>query len=175
MNEPPFKKPVAKRTIKKTGSTFTPSIKDALSDKLKEEKEEYAAAKLNDSSGQQLNEPFTKDQFEVKWHEYLRRLNDRPALKAALSKIPEIVNEHQLKLEISNSMQNEEISKIKPDMIPFLRKELKNDNIELITDIVNKEGTDKRAYSEREKFQEMIKKNPNISLLAQKFGLSLDE
>ncbi len=111
----------------------------------------------------------------MKWKEYLERLNDRPGLKATLSKTPEIINQHQLKLAINNSMQNDEISKIKPDMVSFLRKELRNTNIELITEIIAEEGTVRKVYSEREKFQEMIKKNPNVSLLAQKFGLSLDE
>ncbi len=146
-----------------------------MNGKLKEGKEEDAKEKLKYYSGEQLSESFTKEQFEVKWREYLERLSDRPALKATLAKIPEIVNGHQLMLPISNSMQDEEIGKIKPDMVSFLRKELRNTNIELITEIVAEEGTAKKAYSEREKFQEMIKKNPNFSLLAQKFGLSLDE
>ncbi len=142
---------------------------------MKEKKEEDAKEKLKYYTGEQLNEPFTKEQFEEKWKAYLERLDDRPALKADLSKTPEIIKGNQLKLLISSAVQNEEITKIKPDLVSWLRKELKNTAIELITEIEANGDKDHRPYTESEKLQEMIKKNPNLKLLEQKFGLSLDE
>ena len=168
-------KKIVKRVIKRAGSGFTPSIKDAIAGRLKADKEEDAKEKMKLYTGVQMNEPFTKEQFEVKWREYLERLNDRPSIKVALGKIPTIENGHLLKLNISNYVQDEEINKIKPDMIAWLRKVLKNTNIELITTIEVSSDANYRPYTETEKLNEMFKKNPNLKLLAEKLGLSLNE
>lgn len=171
--EVPAKVPV-KRMIKKRGSSYTPSIKDAISGKLAEKGEEDAQEKLKYYAGEQLTETFTQEQFTEKWAEYLERLDDRPNLKATLSKTPQIFDKHKLKLPIDNSVQLEEINKIKPDLVSWLRKELRNTSIELITDIVVQES-EYKPYSETEKLAEMVRKNPNLGLLKQRFNLDFGE
>jgi len=165
-----------KRLIRKHGSGYTPSIKDAISGKYAAETHSGGDAKekLRFYAGEEMHQPFTKEEFEVKWFEYLDHLQDRPNLKATLSRVPEITGGFKLKLKIENSVQNEEIGKIKPDLVSWLRKELKNTNIELITEIVATE-LEVKPYSETEKLAEMMKKNPNISLLRQKFNLDFGE
>ncbi|WP_423127468.1 hypothetical protein [Gaoshiqia sp. Z1-71] len=133
-----------------------------------------AKEKIKYYTGEQLNEPFTREQFEQKWAEYLTRLDERPNLKATLSRIPEIFEKSKLLLKIENSVQDSEISKIKPDLVSWLRKELRNTHIELMTEIVLQESEIK-PYSETEKLAEMIKKNPNVSLLKQTFNLDFGE
>lgn len=160
--------------IKKRGSGYTPSIKDALSGNLEGKVVEDAQEKMKYYTGEQLSEPFTKEQFEEKWTEYLVRIENRPNLKTTLSRTPEIFDQHKLKLMIDNSVQMEEISKIKPDLVSWLRRELKNTNIELITDIAVQESIYK-AYTETEKLAEMVKKNPTLALLKQKFNLDFGE
>lgn len=164
-----------KRMIKRTGSGYTPSIKDAISGKLTDDTQvEDAKEKMKYYAGETLHEPFTKEQFEAKWAEYLRRLDERPNLKATLSRTPEIFEGHKLRLKIENSVQDGEISKIKPDLVSWLRKELRNTDIELITEIIVSE-VEVKPYSETEKLIEMIKKNPNVNLLKQTFNLDFGE
>ncbi|TDN97191.1 hypothetical protein [Sunxiuqinia elliptica] len=163
-----------KRVIKRRGSGFTPSIKDALSGKIDGDKEGDAKEKLKYFVGEQLKESFTKEQFEAKWGEYLLRLSDRPNLKATLSRTPELLENFKLRLKIDNSVQAEEINKIKPDLVSWLRKELRNTSIELITDIVVQE-VEYKPYSETEKLNEMVKKNPNLALMKQRFNLDFGE
>jgi mitochondrial fission protein ELM1 len=55
-----------------------------------------------------------------------------------------------------------------------LRKELRNTGIELITDIVVQES-EYKPYSETEKLAEMVRKNPNLALLKQRFNLDFGE
>ncbi|WP_159518195.1 hypothetical protein [Sunxiuqinia indica] len=163
-----------KRVIKKRGSGYTPSIRDAMSGKLGDKDEEDAQEKLKYYAGEQLTEAFTQEQFEAKWKEYLTRLDDRPNLKATLSRIPKVIDQHKLDLKIDNSVQLEEINKIKPDLVSWLRKELRNTSIELITDIVAQE-VEYKPYSETEKLNEMMKRNPNLALLKQRFNLDFGE
>ena len=118
--------------------------------------------------------PFTQSQFEVKWNEYMERFHDRPNLKVTLSRIPEL-NGSKLILKIENVVQNEEIAKIKPDLVGWLRKELKNNTIELITEIIAPQEGEQKPYSESERLAEMIKKNPEIGNLKKAFNLDIDE
>lgn len=163
-----------KRMIKKRGSGYTPSIKDALSGKLAEKGEEDAQEKMKYYAGEQLTETFTQEQFAEKWAEYLQRLDDRPNLKATLARTPQLADNFKLNLSIDNSVQMEEISKIKPDLVSWLRKELRNTSIELIADIVVQES-EYKPYSETEKLAEMVKKNPNLAMLKQRFNLDFGE
>jgi len=166
----------SRRLIKRKGSGFTPSIKDALAGKFQEEKqEENAIDKMKYYSGEQLNEPFTAEAFTQKWKEYLERMNDRPVLKASMSRTPEIFESCKLKLQIDSAIVDAEISKIKPDLVSWLRKELRNTGIELITEITELEDTRTRPYSETEKFAEMLRKNPKINLLKQTFNLDFSD
>lgn len=121
-----------------------------------------------------MNDPFTLEQFKSKWDEYLERLSDRPILKVTLSRTPEIIDGSKLKLNVDNNLLDEEISKIKPDLVSWLRKELKNTNIELITEVILQENQSK-PYSEKEILAEMVKKNPTINQLKQIFKLDLGE
>lgn len=162
--------------IRKTGSGFTPSIKDALSGKFGEEKhEEDAKEKMKYYSGEQLHEPFTQEMFAAKWSEYLERLNDRPNLKATLARTPEVFDSCKLKLRIDNDIQDTEIGKLKPDLVSWLRRELRNTDIELITEVVEMELNAQRPQTETERFAEMMRKNPNIALLKQTFNLDFGE
>lgn len=167
---------MTKRVLKKTGSGFTPSIKDAMSGKFGEEKQqEDAKEKLKYYAGEELSEPFSQEQFAAKWTEYMERLNDRPNLKATMGRMPQVFDSCKLKMQIENNIQEIEIGKIKPDLVSWLRKELRNTGIELITEIVETELTSQRPQTETERFAEMVRKNPHIALLKQTFNLDFGE
>jgi hypothetical protein len=73
-------------------------------------------------------------------------------------------------LAIENTLQEDSISIIKPELLTWLRIELKNSLIQLNTVFVeNSKG--RVIYSDSEKFDELLKKNQNLGLLRQKFNL----
>ena len=115
-------------------------------------------------------EPFTKEQLEEKWKEFLPRLNDRPSLKATLSILPTIQEDWTLLLEVDNRIQDELLVNIKPELVSYLRKELHNSKINLKT-VVSDIKREKVIYSDIEKYQEMAKKNPNLALLKRTLNL----
>jgi len=116
------------------------------------------------------SEPFTTEDLKVKWEQFLTRLEDRPNLKSTLSTIPEIKENYQLLLEIENTIQENLIGGIRPELVSWLRKELHNSKIQLITNISEK-VKGRLIYTDSEKFEEMVKKNPELTLLRQKFKL----
>lgn len=121
-----------------------------------------------------LEEAFSKEQFEVKWKEFISRYEDRPNLFTALSNIPELDDNYKLLLNIGSATIDEEIKIIKPDLVAWLRKELKNSRIELITK-VDVQKIKKVIYSDSEKLQVMINKNPQLNVFRQKFNLDFNE
>lgn len=97
-------------------------------------------------------------------------MDDRPNLKSTLTQVPELKDNFELYLEIDNSIQNNIITSIKPRLVSFLRKELKNSKIEL-TVKVTENIKNKIIYTDNDKFEEMAKKNPSLKILKQKFNL----
>lgn len=150
-----------------------PSIKDALQGKF-EEKQISAIEQHQIFNQADETEPFTSEYLKQKWEQYLTRLEERPNLKSTLSNVPEIQDDYKLLLEIENTIQDNLITSIKPELVSFLRKELKNSKIQLVTKITDK-VKGRIIYTDSEKFEEMIKKNPKLALLKQKFKLDFGQ
>jgi hypothetical protein len=144
-------------------------IKDALSGKLNENtltpKEQHETYTFKGE-----NRIFTPEELEEKWNQYLMKLNDQPNLQSTLSKVPEVGENFCLILEVDNTVQETMINNIRPELVAWLRKELKNSNIELKIRISeNIKG--KIIYSDTEKYTEMVSKNPMLEVLKNKFNL----
>ena len=119
-------------------------------------------------------EPFTKEELEVKWKVFLTRLDDRPNLQSTLASVPELKEDSKLLLEIDNTIQEELIDSMKPELVSFLRKELKNSKIELAIKVSDK-IKNRIIYTDLDKFDELAKKNPHIKTLKQKFNLDFGQ
>jgi len=169
----PIEKPSAIKTIRRVGSSFTPSIKDALAGKVTEKTiiEELAQVAYNEY--EDFLEPFTSEQLAAKWSEYLDLIADRPNLVSTLAAVPELMEGNKLLLRVGSSAQEEEVRKIKPELMSFLRKELQNSEIELTTSI-EKVESERTHLSDQEKMQILIQKNPELIELAQKFNLGFN-
>jgi len=169
----PIEKPSAIKTIRRVGSSFTPSIKDALAGKVVEKSiiDEIAKAAYNEY--EDFSEPFTAEQLSTKWNEYLDFIADRPNLVSTLANVPEILEDNKLLLKIGNSAQEEDVRQIKPELMNFLRKELRNSGIELTTSI-EKIESERTHLTDQEKLQILIQKNPELIELAQKFNLGFN-
>lgn len=166
-----IEKPSATKVIRRLGSAFTPSIKDALSGKIQDIKASEDTQKTIFSHYEENEfEPFTPEQMEAKWKEYIDKCNDRPSLCAALASVPEIINGNKLILKIGNSVQEEDIRLEKPELVSWLRRELRNAGIELVTKL-EKVESERMIFSDSEKLQMMLQKNPELFNLKQKFNL----
>ncbi|MBL7972251.1 MAG: hypothetical protein JNL03_12115 [Prolixibacteraceae bacterium] len=164
------------KVMRRVGSLFSPSIKDALAGNIAEKKVE-AEEKTEEAAYNEyenFSEPFTPEQLMEKWTEYLDQLSDRPNLRSALSNPPEITDGNKLLLRIGNSVQEEDVRLGKQELISWLRKELRNSGIELNTKIERVE-TERTHYNDSEKLQIMMQKNPELFELKQKFNLDFKD
>ena len=166
--EKEFSKPISRRpdTLK------TPSIKDALAGKLGEDKLTAKQQHEVFHGVTEVNE-FSAEALELKWKEFVAKLNDRPNLQSTLSRIPVIEEDYRLVLYIDNTVQEDLISTIKPELISWLRTGLKNSKIEMVT-VINEQVKERLIYTDSEKYLEMLKKNPQLDILKQRFKLDFE-
>ncbi len=119
-------------------------------------------------------EDFSPDELRTKWEDFVKRLDDRPNLQSTLAYVPELKEGFQLYLEIENRVQEDLINNIKTELVSWLRKELKNSKINLTT-VVTEKAKGRIIYTDSEKFEELLKKNPSLALLKQKLNLDFGQ
>jgi len=163
-------KKIARRTLHNIN---TPSIKNALEGKF-EENQLSAKEQHQIYSKVDEKEEFTIDDLKLKWDTFLKRLDDRPNLQSTLSELPTLKENFQLVLEIENTIQEDLISSIKPELVSWLRVELKNSMIQLST-VITEKVKGRLIYSDAEKYDELLKKNSSLALLRQKFNLDFGQ
>lgn len=165
-DEPQEVRKISRQNLK---GLSTPSIKDALQGKFQEE--QLSSKQLHQIfSKEDEKEEFTVEQLKVKWDAFVAKLGDRPNLQSTLSNVPVLKDNFQLELVIENSLQEDLISNIKPELLTWLRLELKNSLIQLNT-VFAENSKGRVIYTDAEKFDELMKKNASLALLRQKFNL----
>jgi DNA polymerase-3 subunit gamma/tau len=156
------------------------SLKDALkSDAKPEKKQDTEKQDLNrvqepsiPANTTQQTSDFTQEQLEVAWLAFTETLKIKnPRLFSTLAAQPPVLKENFIiELSLSNQLQIDEILKIKFELVNFLRNELLNNKIELSTNLSETQQS-QRFYTDKEKFDHMAQKNPNLLKFKQQFGL----
>ncbi len=121
------------------------------------------------------DDTFTQKQLMQAWKEYSTRIREagRESFYSTLTlSDPEILENHQVKLKIKNSAQELELNREKGDMLEFLREKLNNFFIEISFEI---EQSDQPTalYTNSQKFEAMVKKNPNLGKLSGNLNLDI--
>lgn len=163
-------KKIPKRNL---NNISTPSIKDALEGRF-DNKQLSAKEQHQIYSKDDEKDEFTAEQLRLKWDAFVARLDDRPNLQSTLSNIPEWKENYQLVLEIENTVQEDLISSIKPELVSWLRVELKNSKIQLTT-LITEKVKGRIIYTDAEKYDALVKENPSLALLRKKFNLDFGQ
>ncbi len=83
------------------------------------------------------------------------------------------VNETQITLKLTNLIQQDILEDFKSELLQHLRDSLDNDQITLDVDILKGDET-KMIYTNKEKFNHLAEKNPNLKILQERLGLDPD-
>ena len=141
--------------------------------KFKKENEKIQLEKQQSSEKKNLKEIFTKKDLIDVWNSYLQdKLKNGDKNIASILKInnPSIENKNLINFSVLNDSNKIELEEEKTNLLLFLRKHLKNDEINLkIT--VNKLGIKKTEYSDKEKYKILLKKNSQLDILRTTFDL----
>lgn len=79
-------------------------------------------------------------------------------------------------IQLHNHFQETLLDEIRLDLLTFLRERLGNDSIQLAAEIkeINEEDKSHLYMNDKERLNIMIKKNPLVKELKDKFGLDTD-
>ena len=170
-------KPIAKPKVvlkKKSTELGTPSIAQALSGNFKEEeKEQVVTPEAYAKEVRGSDEPFNQDQLNSIWPAFAERYTEQVHLYNTLSNKPELMDNYLVKIAVENSVQQDQIRQLKPEIIGYLRRNLKNSKIDVRVDLI-KAKNDNKLLTDEQKMQAMIKKNPALLLMKNKFNLDFN-
>lgn len=160
-----------------TGNTI--SIKDAMKGTLTSQVEEIQEEESMTGDDDALivhedTEDFTEKDLTDQWKKFANQIKDkRPRLyNTLLTNKPVINSQTNISFEISNNLQQEALNKIKPELLNHLRLTL-NSNLQLELS-VNETLQESRLYLPEDKYEHMLKKNPNLAVFRQKFNLDFE-
>ena len=119
-------------------------------------------------------EDFTEKQLIDCWKAFINIIQDegKHNLASILSIDTPKLNGTNIHLEFPNSTNKVELERQQYDLLSFIRKSLNNFDINLsIT--VNEEKEKQYAYTAKEKYNKLKKKNPHIESLKKTFDLDI--
>ncbi len=152
-----------------------PSIKDALNGVSRTGKEEGKDA--GRTIRQVLSSAFTQADLLEKWTEYADHIKeDKPRMSSSLKHhLPSLGDALQIEVIFSNSSQIEEFNRdIKHDLVSYLEDTLQNTQFRIIPVVQEVEGNENLLYTSEEKYDHMIKKNPILGKLKERFNLDFE-
>ena len=119
-------------------------------------------------------EDFTQQQMITHWNAYTEIVKGQGKYNF-LSHLT--MNEPKLKdgmihLEFPNQTIKLEVERDKFELLTYMRKELKNHNVDLVID-VNELQVKRYAYTDKEKYEKLVEKNPNLEALRNAFELDI--
>lgn len=120
---------------------------------------------------------FSNQELMDVWKGYVRKTKDEGksnfAATLEMSK-PTLIDDCKIQLQIANKSQEVVIEKEKIDLHEFLRNKLQHDNIEVVTKIQEKNDEERIPYTNKDKYEQMTKENPNLKKLKKELGLDFD-
>jgi len=152
-----------------------PSIKDALNGVHKRKEEGNGIG--NSGEAAVLSAPFNQEDLLRHWDAYTESIkNEKPRMASSLKHhLPQLGDALQIELVLSNSAQLEEFQRdIKPELLLYLEKSLKNNQFKIIPVIAEVEEQQNTLYTSEEKFDHMLKKNPELGKLKERFNLDFE-
>jgi len=152
-----------------------PSIKDALNGVHKKKEEENGIG--NSGEVAVLSAPFNQEDLLRHWDAYTESIkNEKPRMANSLKHhLPRLGDALQIELVLSNSAQLEEFqSDIKPELLVYLEKALQNNQFKILPVIAETEEQQNTLYTSEEKFDHMVKKNPELGKLKERFNLDFE-
>lgn len=120
--------------------------------------------------------PFSQSDLEQVWGPMVDKVStDSPNLYHSLTTRPPLLHDdYKIVVSVDNKIQYNEIFLKLPEIMPVLRHELKNWGIQIEIVIAERPPEIRRPYSDQEKLEALIEKNPAIKNLKDQLNLDID-
>jgi DNA polymerase-3 subunit gamma/tau len=152
------------------GSSLIPNLNDIGAAAAKAEKEEPDYISGDSEDG------FDNDTLLKFWHQYAEQIKATGKINLftlMTSNAPALLPDHQISLIIENKTQENLLAIEKIDLLNFLRVQLRNFKVDIITKQAE-QSDKKRLYTSNEKYQHMVEINPKLEELRRRFNLDIN-
>lgn len=177
----------ASRTIRNPGI----SIKDSLRKPIEPAQAAEKGGKLKESEDTEPAVSSEKENMDgtaaltvgpeavkTAWKEYARSLEkSKPRIFSTLSSNQPVVGEDGLvRVYLNSEAQRDNFNKnIKSDLLRFIKSHTGISRVEIIAEVSDSEDNGKKIYTEQDKLDFLIKKNPELGMLKSRFNLDFDD
>jgi hypothetical protein len=135
--------------------------------------ENQSPGSVTESSQEEYgNQAINLELLRSKWLEFANKQSHFLA-QTLRSVIPHIKNEMEVCISLANGFQKEKVDGVYQDLIPYLRKALNNNQFKLNIELSENVKVMK-AFTPKEKIEELMKENPALATLIEKFGLEIE-
>jgi DNA polymerase-3 subunit gamma/tau len=178
-NKSPQKSGELKSTTPKIPKQFSSgySIREALDGGEKPADENDIPLVAPDDEIEIITDYFTDEELEATWNEFAEKIRtDKPRMYNTLKgHLPVRKEDQSIEIVLDNTIQQEEFQEdIRQDLLFYLKEKLNNELITLTSSVKIEAGKKARLYTAQEKFDYLLKKNPDLGKLKQEFNLDLD-
>lgn len=171
-NSPVTKAPVILK--KKKEDLGTPSISQALSGKFENEvAEKLIIPEYYARETRVADRNFTEDELLQVWPEFAEKFVNQVHLYNTLSVKPVLHDQFKIKINVENSVQQDQIRMLKPEIIGFLCRKLGNSKIDVTIEMVQTTHEGKMLTDEQ-RMQAMMMKNPVLHKMKNIFNLDFN-
>jgi DNA polymerase-3 subunit gamma/tau len=153
----------------KNFSIGKPSIASMLNQSKTIEKEEVTnIANLR-------NLVFTEEQLQTSWAAYAKQVDEKgkTSLWHTLTVAkPTIGDTNQILFKVYNAVQESDVQAVLTDLSIQLRNDLQNDHIQIVLQ-VSKDETERKPYTNREKYMRLVQLNPILETFRSQLDLEI--
>lgn len=163
--------------VKTPGISIKDSLKGAVDENLMEDEapEEKRPPKQSNPSQSVGADP---DSILQAWNDYAATMEkSKPRIYSTLANNRPVVKSNGVVLVLLNSEAQRDnfIKNIKSDLLAHIRERTGISEVEIISEVAEKEQNEKRIYTEQDKLEYLVKKNPELSKLKSRFNLDFDD
>ncbi|MFN7494894.1 MAG: hypothetical protein ACK5RG_18370 [Cyclobacteriaceae bacterium] len=141
------------------GSIFKPAAKT-------EEKQTEVRAPI-------VDKPFQADDIKRVWKDYAELRKDQVAEYHLLNQEIDI-QKNEVIIYMTNPIEEPLLANMKADLVGYLRERLSNSTIQVKGEMRIAEGKQRMAYTNKEKFDALLDRNPLLRELKDRFALDAD-
>jgi DNA polymerase-3 subunit gamma/tau len=120
---------------------------------------------------------FSQEDLNEKWELYANEkvnIGKHNLLSVLRDKKVILKENFNLCLILDNKVQEEVINDEKTKLLRYFKSQLENDSISLTVEVTPLKEEEMKAYTAEDKFKKMVKKNPDLLNLKNKFDLEID-
>lgn len=153
----------------KNFSIGKPSIATMLNQSKSNDKEDVVnVANLRNNS-------FTDEQLQISWSAYAKQVDEKgkTSLWHTLTVAkPSLGEQHQIFFKVFNAVQESDIQAVLTELSLHLRNNLQNDHLQIVVE-VNKDDSERKPYTNREKYLRLVQKNPILESFRSQLDLEI--